>query len=141
MFGDLEALHHIKSPPNVDRLDKICGAKLIRIYHQVSLIDIIAVHAEHTGARLTPNAQPSALATSKIDDAVDRQQRTEHRNDLFRGTDRKGGQEAVEIIVVFVQLAFPPGLILEPTALILAVVDLNWKRHVFGPKQAANRRS
>lgn len=55
-----------------------------------------------------PDAQPCALAASKIDDAVDRQQRAQQRYDLLRRMNRKVGREAVEIVAVFVQLALLP---------------------------------
>ena len=104
MLGDLKALHHIEAATEVDRLAQIRATKLICIYHQVLLVEERAVDTHYFCAGLPPHAQPTAVAASEIDDAVDRQQGVQQRYDLFRRTDRKGSQKAVEIVAVFVQL-------------------------------------
>jgi len=107
MLGDLEALHHVKAPPEVDGPTKVRGAKLICIDHQMFSVDVRAVDTHHSCAGLPPYVQPSAVAASEIDNAADLQRGAQQRNDLLRRTDRKGRQETVEIFGVFVQMFLP----------------------------------
>ena len=74
MLGDLEALHQIKPPPEINRQAQIGGAKLVRVDHQVVWVDIGAIDAHDIGTGFPPYAQPSALAAAKIGDAADRYQ-------------------------------------------------------------------
>jgi hypothetical protein len=105
MLGDFEALHQIKAPTEVYRLAQVRGAKLARADHQPTLIDIGAIHAEHTGAGFLPDAQPSSLATAKVRHALDRRQSLHRRNDMLCRPDGKGRQETVEPRIVFVHFA------------------------------------
>jgi len=107
MLGDLEALHHVKAPPEVDGPTKVRGAKLICIDHQMFSVDVRAVDTHLSCAGLPPYVQPSAVAASEIDNAADLQRGAQQRNDLLRRTDRKGRQETVEIFGVFVQMFLP----------------------------------
>ena len=74
MLGDLKALHHIEAATEVDSPAQIRATKLIRVDHQVLLVDVRAVDTRYFCAGFPPHAQPSALAASEIHDAVDRQQ-------------------------------------------------------------------
>ena len=102
MLGDLEALHQIELPAEIDRLAKVSRVKTSGIDNQLLSLDILSIDPGHRDPGLRPHAEPRTGAAAKIDNATHREYGEQLGDDAARRANREGGKETIKIVTVFV---------------------------------------
>src|SRR5579863_4099130 len=104
VLSNLDTLHEIEAPAEVDRLGEVGGMKIPGVDQEAAAIDIGSVHPGYRDAGVLPHAEPSPLAAAEIHDAADRKHVSQPRDDPPGGPNRERGEVAIKIGWVFVHV-------------------------------------